>query len=384
MIVQIRDRAALSSLSIISLRTYLAATGWSNQGRWGERPATIYAKGHHGRTWEIIVPHRDTVVGYAEGMADALAVLASVEERTQLDVFHDLAATGADVIHVHSMNSTAKEALSLRRSASLLNDAYDMLAAAAQSAERARPTYRGPLSINAAAFLDAVRPLPGYCEGYKLTLHAPVPVGLGTQIDMGDEFQPPFPRQVTLKLAEALAYSSDAVAEVIANDPLTSLQQAVGHGVSANLCDAVAALTHKGEGVEITLSWAGIRPRSAVQTSISTFRFSQHAADILSEAARSFRRNEPALDEAVIAQVVRLARAPEEFDGQATILYVRDHRPIRMQVAFAEATYGIVIRAFQQREPISLDGDIYRVGNVYELRNPRNVSLASEQAGDAT
>ena len=382
MIVQIRDRAALSSLSIISLRTYLVSAGWSNHGQWGERLATIFAKEYDGRTWEIVVPHQDTVSGYAEGMAEAVAVLAAVEERSQLDVFHNLAGAGADVIRVRSLNGAASQPLSLRRSARLLNDAYDMLAAAAQSAVRTRATYRGPLSTDVAEFLDSVRPLPGYYEGYELTLHCPVPAGLGTQMDMGDDFQPPFPRRATLKLAEALEHSSVAVAEAIADDPLASFRQAVPHGVSANLCDAVAELARKGEGVEIGLSWANVRPRPVDQTPVPTFRFSQHSAGILNEAARSFRRNEPSLDESVIAQVVRLEREPEEFDGRATILYVREGRPMRMRVEFEEETYGTVIRAFQQREPISLDGDIYRVGNVYELRNPRNLSFAAEQTDD--
>ena len=84
----------------------------------------------------------------------------------------------------------------------------------------------------------------------------------------------------------------------------------------------------------------------------------------------------------MIAQVVRLEREPEEFDGRARILYVREGRPIRIEVEFEEETYGTVIRAFEQREPISVDGDIYRVGNVYELRNPRNLSFAAEQTDD--
>ena len=382
MIVQIRDRTALSSISIASLRAYLDSRGWDNEGRWGERPATIFAKEHDGRAWEIIVPHQDTVAGYAEGMAEAVAVLAAVEQRSQLDVFHDLSGAGADVIRVRSVNGAAKEPLSLRRSANFLNDAYDMLAAAARSAERTRATYRGPLSADVAEFLDRVRPLPGYYEGYELTLHSPVPVGLETQMDMGDEFRAPFPRRATLRLAEALEHSRAAIAEVVADDPLASFRQAVPHGVSANLCDAVAELARKGDGVEIDLSWAGVRPPSAHQTPAPAFRFSQHSADILTEAARLFRRNEPSLDESLIAQVVKLEREPEEFDGRATILYVMEGRPIRMRVKFEEETYEIVIRAFQQREPISVDGDIYRVGNAYELRNPRNLLLASEQSDD--
>ena len=90
MIVQIRDRAALSTLSFVSLQAYLESHGWNNEGPWGQRPATIYSKEYGGGTWEILAPTRDTVADYAEAMGEAVAVLAEVEERSQLDVFYDL------------------------------------------------------------------------------------------------------------------------------------------------------------------------------------------------------------------------------------------------------------------------------------------------------
>ena len=235
-----------------------------------------------------------------------------------------------------------------------------------------------------AEFLGHVRPLPGYFEGYgyELTLHSPVPMGLKTQqpLEFGDDSHSPFPRRATLKLAEALAHSTAAVVAAMTEDSLASFGRTVSHGVGSNLCDAVAELAREGEGVEIGVAGAGVRPQSQYPSPASTFRFTRHSADILSEAARSFRLNEPFLDESVVAQVVRLDRQPEEFDGRATLLYVGEGRPIRMQAEFDEEIHDTVIAAFQEREPIRLDGDIYRVGNSFELRNPRNLSLATEQA----
>ena len=179
MIVQIRDRAALSSLSLVSLRAYLVSREWKNEGQWGERPVTIFAKESGGRTWEIPVPKRDTIGGYAEGMAEAVAVLAAVEERSQLDVFFDLRGAGADVIRVISANGLSKEPLSLGQSATLLNDAYKMLAASARAVERPQAAYRGKASANVERILNKIQPLP-ISQGYALTLHSPVAVEIGT------------------------------------------------------------------------------------------------------------------------------------------------------------------------------------------------------------
>ena len=375
MLVRIQDRTALSSLSILSLRSYLSSRGWKNQGPWGIRPATIYAIEHGGRNWEILVPTRDTVADYAENMAESVEVLAAVEQRSQLDVFYDLSATGADVIQMRSANGMTEQPLSLRRSAGLLKDAYDMLAASARAVEKPRPAYRGKMSSDVADYLDNVCPMPSHYQGYTLTLHSPVPVGFGRQEDFGDDFNPPFSRLATSKLAQGLGQASSAIEQVVANDSLEPFRQAVDYGVSANLCDSLAELAKKGHGIEIELTWAGVRPANVPD---SHFQFSSTSADILVEAAKSFRLNEPFLDERIVAQVVRLEREPKEFDGRATVLYVRDDRPIRLQAEFDESSYNTVIRAFEQRDPINVDGDIYRVGNGYELRNPRNLSLLPE------
>ena len=373
--VQIRDRTALSSLSVVSLRSYLISREWKNQGSWGERPATIFAKEHGGRWWEVRLPTRDTVADYAENMAESVSVLAQIEGRSQLEVFYDLAASGADVIRVRAADGTVGGPLSLRRSASLLNDAYNMLAASARAAERPKAAYRGKMSSDVADYLDNVHPVPSDYRDYSMTLHSPVPMGFGRQGDFGDGFLAPFSRMVTTKLAQGLEHTTTAVERAVADDTLEPFRQAVDHGVSANLCDSVAALARQSQGIEIDLIWADVRPSEA---SDSHFQFSPASADILVEAARSFRRDEPWLDESVVAQVVKLERDLREFDGRATILYVWDGHPTRIQVTFEESFYNTVIEAFQKREPIKVDGDIYRAGSGYQLRNPRNLALLTE------
>ena len=41
-----------------------------------------------------------TLADYAQAMSEAVEAIAAVEERSELDVFYDLAGTGADVIRV--------------------------------------------------------------------------------------------------------------------------------------------------------------------------------------------------------------------------------------------------------------------------------------------
>ena len=377
MIVEIRDRDALLSISTWNLRAYLHSRCWTKVGAWGERPITIFSKDHAGRTWEILVPHRDTIGGYAENMAESVSVLAAVEERSELDVFYDLAAIGADVIQVRSTNGKAKESLSLRDASDMLSDTCKMLEAGARSVERPRATHRGRLSAEVAAYLDSVHPLPIYAQGYALTLHSPVPMGFERQEDLGDDFLPPFSRRVTMKLAQGLRLSGEALGKIVSgdafsDDSLEPFREAVDSGVSANLCDSLAALAKQGDGVAIKLAWSGVRPSSEAD---SSFRFSTTDADILTEAAKSLRLKEPAYDDQIVGLVVRLEREPSEFDGRATIAAVRDGQVTRMDVEFERDTYDVVIRSFKDQTRVSLEGDVHRSGRGYELRNPRNLLI---------
>ena len=302
--VQIRDREALSSLSVGNLRSYLISRGWNDEGPWGNRPATIYTKEHGGRNWDILAPSRDTLGDHVECMAEIIAILAEVEDRSQLDVFYDLSAAGADVIRMRSVNGAAGKSLSLRQSAELLREAYNLLAAATRATEKPRAVYRGRMSSDVEKYLGKVAPVPSYCEGYALTLHAPVlmgngaispknqkspgPAGMGVRENFGGDSYAPFPRRATYTLARALNHANTAIAKTIAGDAFKLFAKAVQHGVSANLCDSVAALAMMARGIEIDIVWADVRPFNEPE---SHFRFSEQSADILLEAAKFLRRS---------------------------------------------------------------------------------------------
>ena len=188
------------------------------------------------------------------------STLSPLEERSQLDVFYELTATGADVIRMRSSSRSSRGALSLRQSVDMLNDAHDLLASAARAVEKPQAAYRGRPSVDVVEYLDSVQPLPGYHEGYALTLYSPVSVGIEAQSDFGDDYHTPFPRLTTQKLARALECTNMAIDEVVAKDSLESFEQAVRFGVSANLCDSVAALAKKGQGIETRSILGGCAP----------------------------------------------------------------------------------------------------------------------------
>ena len=94
--VQIRDKEALESLTVANLRAYLEAHEWGNERPWGTW-ATIVCKEERGKIWEVAVPNEAGGILYAESVAEIIATLAEMEERSQLDVFYDLEGAGSKV-----------------------------------------------------------------------------------------------------------------------------------------------------------------------------------------------------------------------------------------------------------------------------------------------
>lgn len=374
--VQIRDAAALCRVSPIMLRAYLEARGWALTETWRNR-VMVWAKTGHPEARDLLAPLREQSDVYAVRIAEAVALLAEIEERSQLDVYYDLMGAGADTVRLRTLNGIRQEGWNLSDSADFLALARDLLTASARYAERpGQAVYRGRVSGAVTDYVRAVRALPGYAARNELTLHSPVPAGYGVQGDLGDGVKPPFPRQTTLALHNGLRDADRTVLAVIGGAEIAATFDAVAReGVSANFCDAISTLAQQGHGVGISVQWADARPAN---TPTDEFRFSESAAAVFGEAAKLLRLKSPFLDAHITGEIVRLYRERyDEFDGQAVVMCELDRRPVTLEVQFDFADREKVLGAFRDGVEISLDGDIHRIGNKYQIRNPRNFAAAS-------
>jgi hypothetical protein len=230
-------------------------------------------------------------------------------------------------------------------------------------------------------FLDTVRLGQTERGSYVVTIRCPVAPTLhatpsqSTLFEHEPEDDVFSSRAVTLKLADALQSAGQAVSGAIDNNRFDAFETAVQHGVNANLCDALSQLAELGAGLDVSISWARVRPTAG---HTRQYRFSREMGRVLKEAAKEFRRHEPKLEETVEGFVTHLDRVPEEFNGRATLRVLWEGRPRRLGVTFEPSEYTQVIRAHDERVAVSLDGDIYPVGQRFELRNPRNLRLLTE------
>ena len=374
--VQIRDAAALRRVSPDRLRAYLQARDWAQEEVWRGR-IMVWSATRGDRVSEILIPLREQSDAYAVRISEAVALLSEIEERSQLEVYHDLVGAGADVIRLRPLNGVGQSGWTLGDSVEFLTRARDLVAAAARAAEHpGQAVYRGRASGQVTDYVRSVRPLPGYETGPELTLHSEVPTGYDVQEDMGDAFHAPFPRRATIALNNGLREADRTAAAVISGKDITGVFEAApSQGVSANFCDAVADLARRGHGIGVSLSWAAVRPADAHD---GEFQFAESTADVFTQGAQLLRRNSPFNDAHVVGEIVGLDRQRrEEFDGNSNVVCELDGRPVALKVQFQSADYDEVFRAFREGIQISIDGDIHLEGRKYTLRNPHNFAVAS-------
>ena len=375
--VQIRDAAALRRVSPIMMRAYLEARGWQHTETWRNR-IMVWSITNGEQVSEALIPLREQSDAYAVRISEVLALLSEVEESSQLVVYYDLIGAGADVIRLRPLNGVGQSGWTLSESVEFLTRARDLVAAAARSAERpGEPVYRGRASGQVTDYVRSVRPLTGYEAGPELILHSLVPAGYGVQADLGDAIRAPFSRQAIIALNDGLREADRTALAVLGGDKISEVfEEAPAQGVSANLCDAVAALARHGHGIGVSLAWAAVRPADAYD---GEFRFSESTSDVFMQGAELLRQNSPSPNEHVIGEIVGLDRQRrEEFDGQSVLVCELDGRPVALQVQFDAPDYDEVWRAFRDSITISVDGDIHREGRRYFLQNPRNFKVGAE------
>ncbi|MFC7334630.1 hypothetical protein [Rhodocista pekingensis] len=377
MAVMITDREVFAALSHVDARAYLLARGWREEERIGDKAAVLVPDGAD--TPEILLPLREDLGDYALRLADAVRVVAAVEGRAETSVLTDFRMAGTDVIRVRAGEAAADGTLSFQAGIAVHELSREVLLSAACAAHAPRALYGNRKPQSALDYLETVRLGQSERGSYVVTLLSPVDPALGGgQPRLGPEFEDdPFARIVTRTLIRALRATRDAVTEAAVSEDFAAFERRVRHGVSANLCEALAKLVGVGGTVDLGITWAKVRPpRPDDAKGPLKVDFGRSAAGLLQEAARQFRVREPLPDQELTGWVVRLTRRPEDALGSALVNVMIDGRPRSIRIeGLSDRDYGVVMAAHGDRKAISFEGDLHRRNRAQEVRNARNFAI---------
>lgn len=364
------DQPALAAIAPPALAAYVRGEGWAWTEPFGEFSDVYSLAG----VAELIIPRTDTLTDYTSVVGDILRRLAEFEGRDQLQVYRDLVGAERDVIRVRAPHAEDDGSVRIDAGVEIVSQARDMLLAAACSAHDPRQSYRAGKVKEAGSYMDRVRLGQTEHGSFIVTLLAPVPPSLTIdQLELWPaQASEPFDRQVTRRLADGLGAARRAAEQAVLGGGLDAFEHAVPQGVSANLCEALAKLIDEGEGLDVSITWAKTRPTPETRRTVS---FTKPYAEIFSEAARLFRFQEPRPDERLEGFVVKLDRGPEILEGKVTLRALLEGTPVSVRTQLEPRLYSVALAAHEQQKPLSIVGDLRRVGQRWRLDNPRGLSL---------
>lgn len=215
-----------------------------------------------------------------------------------------------------------------------------------------------------------------------MALIAPVPPDLSivAQPTLWPELTAePFERRVTRVLAHALDSAKGALSEFNRGRGQSAFDAAIKYGVSANLCEAVAALSERSEGSDISLMWAKTRPTPEASR---RFWFSKDDGAVLKEAARQFRLKEPRDGVTILGIIERCTREIGHSSGRISIAALIDDRAQKVTAHLERGDYERAVQAHGKRKAITITGELRQEGQRWRLHNPRDLTVVAENNDD--
>jgi hypothetical protein len=374
---RIIDAGALRAVSPQALSAYAKAEGWLPSGeRYGEH-SHIYVRTDEKS--EAIIPGTTAIGDYLNVVAELVALFSRVEGRDELQIYRDLTTADRDMVRVRSPKANNDGSVRIDAGVDLVVHARNLVLSAACSAWNPRPSYRAGKVRRADEYMSRVRLGQTEQSSFVVTLLSPVPPAIEPQTG----FWPnePFERLVTRRLAEGLDAAALAIEKYNLNPGggLAIFENAVHQGVSANLCEAAANLSDRGDGIEVSITWARTRPAPKPRWSRI---FTRAEGEMLREVARVFHEKQPRPDEQIEGLIIKLARDEPYFDGRVTLRAWIDGMLRSVQAELQPADYDLAIQAHRANLPIVAEGTLERVGLRWRLSSPTNLRLVQEDEPD--
>lgn len=372
----ITDSEALRALTPQAVSAYVRAEGWQQVEQYGDH-SDVFAKSN---APELIIPGNSKLGDYENVVSELIRIIAKVEDRSELQVYRDIAGADCDVIRVRAPDAEDDGSVRVDAGVEIFSHARDLLLSAACAATEPRPAYRAGGNKEASEYMEQVRLGQTEHGSFVVTMLAPVPPALQRAVQ--EEMWPvpeeePFKRLVTRRLADGLQAARKAAEHAIRATTFAPFYTAIKSGVSANMCEALSTLIQRGDGLDVSVTWAKTRPTPEARRRIE---FSKGDGEIFQEAARILRSQEPRPDEQLEAYVTGTERKLEQSEGRVTLKTWLDGRPVSVRTVLPPESYSAALSAHDEKHAISVTGDLRREGQRWHLDNPRNLQVIADDA----
>ena len=243
MFVEITDENALRAISPLDLSGYIKSKGGTRKRDYRE-VAVVWEY----QSKPILIPKDKDLSDYSHVIASAISRISEIEDRTQLSVYNDLKNMGFDVIRVSSKSSSTNNGtILLENNVDLINNAKDMILAAACSAATGKSSYTSRKPQDAESFLKNIRMGQTEHGSYVLTILSPVapdltPAQIPLPLPNSSFEEEQYDLRVIPLLSTALSTMPIVAEAASASSSIEPFLENTSKGITSNLCDAIVGM----------------------------------------------------------------------------------------------------------------------------------------------
>jgi hypothetical protein len=371
----------LAHLDPVQVKQYAKATGWVREARLSDSRMAVYASPTSDLD-QIIVPLNREARDFARAMGDVVSILAEREQRPAREVLNDLLLPPADVLRFSEAGPAATSGdVPLEHGLSLLAGARRTLLAAACSEERPQRFHPRMSLAGAEQFIQQCR--LGQTERGSFTVTVACPLAAVPEVPSLFA-NLPFSRRVTALLMRSL----QRLALALDADELDSLLAPVDGQplLSANLCEGLLDMTPEGDGstLTVTASWARTLPPPVAVPLPGRVRLRRETFGAIEALATRLRPTPPPRRQTLVGFVDTLDGRPNEDGLREGPIVLRIFNPegdsIRARVELDAEHHHLAWEAYEQDQPVMVQGVLRRVGRLYRIDDPVGFRIIEEQA----
>jgi hypothetical protein len=223
-------------------------------------------------------------------------------------------------------------------------------------------------------------------SSFVVTAQVPVPTRLTEDLfpEAVAQSVEPFERRAGIRLMNVLSRTREAAMEVAQTRDFRPFAEMMQEGATISLYNTLVEAQQivPGEPLAISCSWAAIRPVVGLLPPASVI-FEPELISPLKAAVDILRPRTPREGIRLFGLVERLEQdAQETLIGDLAITAPVDRRARKVRMSLQQPDYADAIRAFGQKRPIEITGDLVKEGKFWVLRNPRDLVVYDVDEGD--
>lgn len=352
------DEISLPSESVapVDVSTWLALQDWKLVASLGD-----IAQRWQGKDAEAVVPLLRTAPDFSLRWDEMLNRLGAAFKTDEAGVLLAVTKSGSDVAEFRATGQI-DDSLPLGDAATFIDSVRRWMQASANSALQPRSYFGHSVPDAARDHARKVRMGQTRRGSYVVPVISRLPMLRPENVDdevlFDDATYQPFARTAMLRLAEGLDTLRDLTHGSTTPSP-RSITEAVGAGVSSELCEAVANTleTESIDGLDVSFSWAARLPVFNAPGSVA---LEDGAVEIIREVERVLKGAPQVGRQTVIGYVKRLDRGEDDEVGRVTLRVLDNDKARNVTVELNDADYHIAGEANTERKMVSATGILHR------------------------